>query len=221
MRYRLTMRSDNHPDGQASVRTFTEEARRGQLIDCTIEVLVALGYGGTTLSRVAERAGVSKGVVLYHFTNKAELLEATVREVYDRGIEYAKRAWFDHHAESASPPDLLHAYLQTNLDYIAAHPAEIAATIEVSRNHRDSAGALVFGSAFEEPIYAPLEGIFRAGQESGHFRDFDPHVMAVSVRRVIDGFSFQMLAAPGLDSRAYTSEVVALFDRATRKDGTR
>ena len=215
------MRSDNHPGGQTPERTFTEEARRGQLIDCTIEVLVNHGYAGTTLSRVAERAGVSKGVVLYHFTNKAELLEATVREVYDRGVAHAKRAWFDHHAESASPPELLRGYLQTNLEYIAAHPMEIAATIEVSRNHRDAAGALVFGPSFEESLYAPLEGIFDAGQGSGHFRNFDRRVMAVSLRRVIDGFSFQMLAVPGLDSGAYTSEVVALFDRATRKDGTR
>lgn len=216
------MRSDNQPDGQSDApRTFTEEARRGQLIDCTIDVLVTQGYGGATLSRVAQRAGVSKGVVLYHFTNKAELLEAVVHEVYARGIAHAKSAWFDQHADSAGPAEMLRGYLQTNLDYIATHPTEIAATIEVSRNHRDAAGALVFGSEFEESLYAVLEGIFLAGQASGQFRSFDPRVMAVSVRRVIDGFSFQVLADPGLDAERYTAEVVDLFDRATRTEGSR
>ena len=213
------MRSDGDPDGQSLSRTFLEQARRTQLIDCAVEVLVAHGYAGTTLSRVAERAGVSKGVVLYHFASKAELLEATVNEVYDRGIRHAKESWFDRHAESAAPPDLLRAYLETNLAYIAAHPAEIAAAIEVGRNHRDADGALVFGTEFEERLYATLEDIFRAGQQSGHFHLFAPRVMAVSVRRVIDGFSFQLLAVPNLDTEAYAAEVVALFERATRADG--
>jgi TetR/AcrR family fatty acid metabolism transcriptional regulator len=216
------VRSTHYPDGQDdATRTFTEHARRAQLIDCTIAVIVAHGYAGATLSRVAEFAGVSKGVVLYHFANKAELLEATVREVYGRGIRHAKETFFDQHAATATPPELLNGYLRTNLEYIAAHPAEIAAIIEISRNHRDAEGALVFGTGFEESLYAVLEDIFRAGQESGYFRDFDPRVMAVSVRRVIDGFSFQVLAVPNLDTAAYTSEVVALFDQATKMEADR
>lgn len=216
------MRSENHPDGQSSrPATFTEQARRSQLIDCTIEAVVSHGYAGATLARVAELAGVSKGVVLYHFANKAELLEATVREVYGRGIRHAKTAWFDRHAESATPPELLRAYLQTNLGYIAAHPAEIAATIEVTRTHRDAEGQLVFSTGFEEALYTPLEEILRAGQASGHFRDFAPRVMAISVRRVIDGFSFQVLADPDLDTVSYSAQVVALFEHATRADATR
>ena len=73
--------------------------------------------------------------------------------------------------------------------WVGPSPAtpEIAATIEVTRNHRDADGALVFGPGFEEALYTPLEEIFRAGQASGHFRDFAPRVMAISVRRVIDG----------------------------------
>ena len=216
------MRPDNPRVGQSRPsRTFTEEARRAQLIDCAIDVLVTHGYAGTTLGRVADRAGVSKGAVSYHFAGKAELLEATVHEVYERGIRHARELWFDEHGGSAGPPALLTAYIEANLAYIAAHPAEIAATIEVSRNHRDADGALVFGTSFEASLYETLEDIFRQGQRSGHFRDFDPHVMAVSVRRVIDGFSYQVLSGPDIDPKAYTAEVVALFDHATRADGRR
>ena len=45
------------------------------------------------------------------------------KQVYGRGIRHAKEAWFDRNAESATPPQLMRAYLQTNLDYIAAAEA--------------------------------------------------------------------------------------------------
>ena len=62
------MRSDN----STTVRqwTFTEEARRGQIIACAIEVLAELGYAQTSFARIAERLGISKSVISYHFGGK-------------------------------------------------------------------------------------------------------------------------------------------------------
>jgi hypothetical protein len=56
----------------------------------------------------------------------------------------------------------------------------------------------------------------RDGQDTGEFRPFDPRVMAIAVRRVIDGFTFRVLAVPDVDAQAFTAEVVALFEHATR-----
>ena len=47
--------------------TFTQSARRTQLVEHTIAALSELGYQQTTVAEVARRAGVSKGVVTYHF----------------------------------------------------------------------------------------------------------------------------------------------------------
>lgn len=44
------------------------------------EVLQQEGMAGTTLEKVAARAGASKGIVLHYFHNKAELFEQTMRE---------------------------------------------------------------------------------------------------------------------------------------------
>lgn len=197
--------------------TFTATSRRRQLIDCAVNVLGEQGYTGTTLSRVADRAGVSKGVVSYHFTSKSDLLEATVQDVFARGREYAQSEWFDRLDDAATPADLLRTYLESNLAYIAAHPEQIAATIEIIRSHRTPDGSKVFGTAWEQSHLEPLEEIFREGQRGGCFRSFSPRVMAIAVRRVIDGFSFQVLSAGDLDTAAYADEVVELFDRATRE----
>jgi AcrR family transcriptional regulator len=201
--------------------TFTETARRAQIIDCAIQAVSQYGYAGASLSRVAELAGVSKGVISYHFDSKAEILETVVRDVFARGAEYARANWSDVFTEGADPGRLLRAYLESNLAYIAAHPEEINAVVEIVRGHRTATGGQVFGSAWEEDeVFGVLEELFRAGQESGRFRAFSPRVMAVAVRRVIDGFTYQVLAHPDTDVAAFTREVVELFDHATRAETT-
>lgn len=53
--------------------------RRSELSRATFEAVVRYGLRGTTLDKVAEIAGVSKGVVLHHFKDKSALLEAVFR----------------------------------------------------------------------------------------------------------------------------------------------
>ena len=64
------------------VATFTQSARSSQLIRCTIEALSTVGYQQTTVAEVARRAGVSKGVVTYHFPAHDDLIWAVVAEVF-------------------------------------------------------------------------------------------------------------------------------------------
>ena len=50
--------------------TFTETARRAQILACAIGAIAESGYGRASLAEIARRAGVSKGVVSYYFTSK-------------------------------------------------------------------------------------------------------------------------------------------------------
>jgi len=52
---------------------------RKRIIDATIRCLHRLGYNALTISIVAKDAGVSRGLLAYHFDNKADLMVA-VRE---------------------------------------------------------------------------------------------------------------------------------------------
>lgn len=66
----------------------TQEERssstRGRVMEATIECLLELGYGGTTTSEIARRAGVSRGAQLHHFPTKAELVIRAVEYLADR-----------------------------------------------------------------------------------------------------------------------------------------
>ena len=59
-------------------RKLSREARKAQLIDATIEVIAVRGYARTTLTDVANRAGLSHGLVNFHFQTKEKLLAETL-----------------------------------------------------------------------------------------------------------------------------------------------
>lgn len=65
-----------------------ESARRNQVADATIALLAESDWRGVSLSAVAKRAGVSKGVVTYWFQNKEALLLAAVERFH---AAYAER----------------------------------------------------------------------------------------------------------------------------------
>ncbi|MCP4980549.1 MAG: transcriptional regulator BetI [Gammaproteobacteria bacterium] len=80
-------------------RKSQSEFRKRQLIDATMECIEKLGLSQTTLARIAERAGLSQGNVVFHFQSKEALLEQTLRHLSD---EY-KSNW--QAAMTASPGD--------------------------------------------------------------------------------------------------------------------
>lgn len=62
-------------------------ATREALLDATIASLVEDGYAKTTTSRVAERAGVSRGAHLHHFQTRQALVAAAVEQLARRRAE--------------------------------------------------------------------------------------------------------------------------------------
>lgn len=61
------------------VKKSIREIRRAEFTQAAFDELVASGIRGTTLDRVATRAGVSKSVLLHHFRDKDELFDAVMR----------------------------------------------------------------------------------------------------------------------------------------------
>ena len=66
-------------------------ATRAALLEATVQCLVTQGFGGTTTTEVAHRAGVSPGALLHHFPAKADLLCAAVGHLFElRQAEFRK-----------------------------------------------------------------------------------------------------------------------------------
>lgn len=206
------MRSNDDPDGHP-VRTFTEEARRKQIIECAIETIAGIGYGRASLAEVAKRAGVSKGVISYHFAGKNELIERVIEHIYTKAAhEVVLRL-----EELTSPAEILSTYIRANVEFVGRHPREVAVIGDIVTNFRWPDGSLRYGPHTDEPLIQPLRELFEAGQRAGEFRSFSTETMARVLRAAIDSVGGQMLMIPGFDSDQYTDELITLFDRATRR----
>ncbi|WP_397544448.1 transcriptional regulator BetI [Roseovarius salis] len=63
-------------------RSSISELRRRELAEAALRTVQKYGLKGTTVHRVSEEAGISQGLVHYHYKTKSDLLEATVKLNY-------------------------------------------------------------------------------------------------------------------------------------------
>jgi AcrR family transcriptional regulator len=202
------MRSKNRPTG----RSFIEEKRRAQIVACAIETIASQGYARASLAQIAERAGISKSVISYHFAGKEELVETVLAEIFAT----AEAAVRPRLASEPTAAGKLRAYITARIGFLKTHRDHMLALAEIWLGLRTADGRLRLGAAEQEPELAALEQIFERGRRDGEFRRFSPRVMALSLRQAIDGALLEVAVHPGLDLDEYARELVALFDHATR-----
>ena len=202
------MQAKSAPD-DGRRRSFTETARRAQIVDAAIATISELGYRNASFAQIAKRAGMSStGLISYHFGTRDELIEQVVSEIVSSvGSHMAERL-----TGVTSATEALRTYIEGNVEFIGSHREQMKALLEIFLN-----GAFDYGPESDQSVTAPIEQILRDGQRSGEFRDFDPKVMATLVQRAVDGLPFLLAADPGLDVPAYGREVATAFDLATRR----
>lgn len=108
---------------------------RERIIDAAIELVCAESVGKLSLEAVAERAGLSKGGLLYNFPNKTALLQAMVARHID-ALSAAVETAAQVTAADGRPNAVIRAYLMAVRDLI-------------SENNKPAAGFLAAIS--EEP----------------------------------------------------------------------
>lgn len=74
------------PGLESSIKRSTDHGRRQAdlIIEATFRVLTNEGYGGASLQRIADEAGVQKRMVSYYFGSRKALLRNLVARVGDR-----------------------------------------------------------------------------------------------------------------------------------------
>lgn len=173
-------------------RTNTASLRRQQIIDATIRVMAARGWNETSIDEITREAGVSRGLVAYHFRDKAQLLSgvlASCRETFAATVA-------DAVAASRDPVEQLRSATRRAVLMARDDPASYEVFLHFSASARtapDLAGQVrELYRGFRRAI---ADGI-RRGQESGHFRPIDPDLAAARHIGSIIGLAFQWLLDP-------------------------
>jgi TetR/AcrR family transcriptional repressor of bet genes len=106
-------------------RKASKDVRRQQLIEATLEVIARRGYAGTTLAEVAKAAGLSAGIVNFHFETKEKLLAETLKYLSDEYRGHWQKALSD--SAGAKPAARLEAVMRSDFSPNVCEPKKLAA----------------------------------------------------------------------------------------------
>ncbi|OXM71391.1 MULTISPECIES: TetR/AcrR family transcriptional regulator [Amycolatopsis] len=183
--------------------TFTERARREQIIECTIDLISSKGYRGTSLSAIAEAAGISKAAVLYHFSSKENLAQAALEQVFRQFGDYV-RDRVDGQPDARSA---VTAYVRAMIGYQSAHRRHVRLITEVLLDDANGTRLKAPGSHDAGGRWQVLAGLLEDGQRAGELRELDTRTVALAIGGAIDGVVSHWLAHPELDLDAAADEL--------------
>ncbi|MBF5045854.1 TetR/AcrR family transcriptional regulator [Aggregicoccus sp. 17bor-14] len=110
-------------------RPSNSEERRGQIVDGLLEVMARQGYAQATIAAIGKAAGLTPGLLHYHFETKQDILVALVERLTGA---LALRVQRRLEAAGDAPRARLHAFLDA---YVAmgedADPRAVAAWVVV------------------------------------------------------------------------------------------
>lgn len=190
--------------------TFTEQARRAQILAAAVDLLAEGGFRAASLAAVATRIGVSKGVISYHFSGKDELLEQVVSSVLAGAA-----AFMTPRLEGvAGARAQLRAYIESNLDYLDRHRREARALSAVLTGLPPRPDGSPAYAESGQAAVAALTALLAAGQRSGELGPFDAEVVARLLRASIDAVTEVLRSDEQANVTAYRDQLLALFEPA-------
>ncbi len=162
------------------------------------------GYEGASMTQIAARADVAKGLVWRYFTGKDQLMESTAQATME-----AMRAQIVAVLDLTQPvPELIRSALRQAAIQVQTHRNELIALNRIVHNlHGGERGI----ADFYEETYLQQELLFRRGQAEGSLGDFDPRVMAVTYQGSIDVMIAYLEDHPEVDPGTYAAELAEIL----------
>jgi TetR/AcrR family transcriptional repressor of bet genes len=170
-------------------RKASKETRRLQLIEATIDSLAKRGYSETTMADVADGAGLSRGIVNFHFESKEKLLVATLQYMAD---EYSAHWRAAREKAGGDPARQLQMLVAADFDRSICNKRKLAAW------------CAFWGEAKSRPTYQALCGArdkayqnvivdLCAALKADAGYDFEPHSMALGLSAMLEGLWLRLM----------------------------
>jgi TetR/AcrR family transcriptional repressor of bet genes len=185
-------------------KTGMEPIRRKALIEATIRAIHANGYCGVTVGAIAREAKVSKGLALFYFGSKQELLAETMRALY-RQLGADIRAQL---AAARTPRERISAIIRGNLAPGQFAPEVVSAWLAFYTQAQTSAEARKLLALYHRRLRANLAHALRAFLSRA-----EALAVAEDIGAFIDGASLrQSLGGTPPDPQAAVRRIEAYAD---------
>ncbi|MBD2260346.1 TetR/AcrR family transcriptional regulator [Pseudanabaena sp. FACHB-2040] len=181
-------------------RAKSRSATRETLLRAASQVVIDRGVEALTFDAVAQKAGVSKGGLLYHFPSKDALMRSMVEQLI-QDFEAVVQTEFDQDDAPGTPGQWVRAYLRATLRFSQQSLALVARLSSIATS---SPNVLEAAKAYESRWHQRIE-------TSG----FDP-VKAAIIQLAIDGLWFSEVFQYGTPEEPLRTQVVETLLAMTR-----
>jgi AcrR family transcriptional regulator len=163
--------------------TFTELARRKQILDVSSKLFMANGFKNTSLDDIAREVGVSRGVIFYYFDGKREIGEQTIWEALRQYGEYVQ----DRVGRRKTSKNQLLEFIDACLDYQHDHRELYLLTVDLVGSFGDTHDRFKLTVFVNRRTREWLMDIIKAGQKNGEIGKVPARVLADVIQGFIDG----------------------------------
>jgi len=207
------MQPINKPDNQEPAKSFIEQARQKQIIEATIKVLAEYGYVNTSFVRIAKQAGISPGLISYHFKDKKELTVKILETIAYERVTYVTERVSDLPTATAK----LQTALEADMANMGTQPERYTAMVEALFGMRGVKGSLEFLGQTEDPALTVIKDILKLGQKNGEFGRFDVENTAMIIDGARDTFLAQVAIRRDLNLETFTKTLIDFSLQAVKK----
>lgn len=189
-------------------RAATKLLRRQQLIDSTIESIAKRGFAETTLANVADGAGLSRGIVNFHFQSKDALLVETLQYL----TEDYRAAWRRAIAKAGPrPADRLWAMIEADFDPAICNRKKIAVWYAFWGEAKSRPTYLKVCDAADAEYNDVMRGICREIVAEGGYASVEAEMVADGLDAMLNGMWLSLLLDPRGFDRAANKRICRAF----------
>jgi len=186
-----------------------EESRR-LILQAAVDSIALEGLGRLTLDRVAERVGISRGLVVFHFKSKKKLVEEVLHYL---GLQYSG-GWYEIVAEKDEDDvSKLLRLIEYDIRFACENPKYVSAWHAF---WGDAKGNQLFHELVvprEEGYTADMASLLEKISAAGGYNKQDLPTITRGLVAMMFGIWTQLHLNPGVDDCSINTDAVRLFLR--------
>ena len=179
----------------ATERSAKAVEKTERILTAAGSVLSQYGFAQTTIARVAEAAGVSRGLVHYHFKNKEEMLAKVLRSNMEKSVDAAKAIL----SQCETPESFVNELISAFKTLVENDPNYFNLFLEglVTARHSE----VVCGELsvlYEEFRTSLKKGLQHMEKARGASFPISAEGLATLITGILDGIGMQFIMIPGM-----------------------
>jgi len=192
-------------------RAEGKQRSRQKLITATLNSIAKRGFADTTLARVAEGAGLSRGIVNFHFRSKDALFMETLKFISREYQEHWTRAF-----EEAGPTaaEKLEAALMVDFDPPISNRNRIAVWYAFYAEAKSRPTYIKACMERDEATYKEIIELCRTIIEEGGYPNLDPERVAEGLGAIGEGLWLDILLSPHNSNAEFSKQTLNIYLRA-------